>query len=94
MERHDIEKLAELSRLQLSEAEIEQYHKQLDEILEYVSHIQEASADVPELTPKDVPVANVMREDGEAHEPGVYTDALLSEAPNTQDGYVKVKKIL
>jgi Asp-tRNA(Asn)/Glu-tRNA(Gln) amidotransferase C subunit len=39
-------------------------------------------------------VKNVMREDGEPHESGKYTEALLKSAPKTADGYIEVKKIL
>lgn len=39
-------------------------------------------------------VKNVMREDGEPHEPGKFTAILLKAAPKTEDGYIKVKKIL
>jgi len=94
MEREDIEKRADLSRLSLAEDEIEQYQQELGDILEYVSHIQDAGAEVPELTPADVHVANVFREDGEPHESGAYTSTLLDEVPDTKDGYIKVKKIL
>lgn len=94
MDRTDIEKLAELSRLTLSEKEAEQYRDELGNILEYVSHVQGVSEEAPALTPDDVATANVMREDGEPHEAGVYTETLLQEAPDTKDGYIKVKKIL
>lgn len=94
MEREEIEKLAELSRLRLTEEELTQYQTELSSILDYVSHIQEVSDDVPALTPEDVSVANIFREDEATHEPGQYTDQLLASAPDTKDGYVKVKKIL
>lgn len=37
---------------------------------------------------------NVMREDGEPHESGLYTEKLLSAAPQREGQYIKVKKIL
>lgn len=37
---------------------------------------------------------NVMREDTEPHESGIYTEKLLSAAPQREGQYIKVKKIL
>ena len=37
---------------------------------------------------------NVMREDGEPHEGGIYTEKMLSQAPKRKGNFLEVKKIL
>ncbi len=92
IERKDIEKLAALSRIKLTEAEMEKLQGEFESILGYISEISEAP-----VTGDSSPVyelKNVMREDGEPHESGIYTDAILKQAPAREGNYLKVKKIL
>lgn len=61
----EIRHIAKLSRLHLTETEVEQYKNQLGSILEYVSKLQELNTDdVPELQ-HAIEVTNVFREDVE-----------------------------
>jgi aspartyl-tRNA(Asn)/glutamyl-tRNA(Gln) amidotransferase subunit C len=92
--KDEIEKLAELSRLALSEEEKERMRGEFDSILEYIAVIQKISASVTERTPSIVAQVNVMREDAHPHESGIYTEALLSAAPKREGDYIRVKKIL
>jgi aspartyl-tRNA(Asn)/glutamyl-tRNA(Gln) amidotransferase subunit C len=90
----DIEKLATLSRISLTPEEKEKMRGEFDSILEYVAAINK----IAEHTEKDarsiVATVNVLREDTEPHESGIYTGTLLSAAPKREGNYVKVKKIL
>lgn len=89
----DIKTLASLSRLELSQSEQESYVSDFDGILNYIDMLQEVSG--VEMTGQSYnPITNVMREDDIAYAPGEFSEALLNEAPKTQDGFVKVKKIL
>lgn len=103
IERKDVERLAALARITIPENEIEKVRADMEVILAYVGQINEANdlatgdAAAMELPPKqqhNFGVKNVLREDGEPHETGKYTDALLAAAPKTEKGYVKVKKII
>lgn len=91
----EIEKLATLARIELSQAEKEKLRVDIGAILEYVSQIKEVSAKTAEK-PSDYFVAsvNVMREDANPHGTGIYTDALLDAAPQREEQYIRVKKIL
>ncbi|NQV88335.1 MAG: Asp-tRNA(Asn)/Glu-tRNA(Gln) amidotransferase subunit GatC [Parcubacteria group bacterium] len=94
IEIKDIKKLAELSRIEMEEAEIEEFQKEIESILSYVGQIQEASAG-SFSDKKEIPVLhNVFREDEKPHESGAYTEILLDEAPEREGSYLKVKKIL
>jgi aspartyl-tRNA(Asn)/glutamyl-tRNA(Gln) amidotransferase subunit C len=90
--REDIQKLATLSRIDISEEETGKLQKDMEAILGYVSELDEVAGAKDESTVGEV--YNVFREDSTPHEAGIYTDALLVEAPNTEKGYIKVKKIL
>lgn len=92
--KDDVKKLAELSRLHLSDVEVEKMQGEFASILSYIDTIQKV--DLPEVPEGSVyfDEENVMREDGEPHEPGIYTKKLLDQAPRTEGDFLKVKKIL
>lgn len=88
----EIEKLAELARLEIPDGEKETLRKEVDSILEFVGQIKELTP--PEPAKEAGVIRNVFREDTEPHLSGEFTEALLREAPQTEDGYIRVKKIL
>jgi len=96
MNTQDIEKLARLSRLHVSEDEMESYAKDFDGILGYIESI--TSVDVSGYDTDNQKssrvVYNAMREDEDSYEAGEFTDAIMNQVPDSKDGYVKVKKIL
>jgi aspartyl-tRNA(Asn)/glutamyl-tRNA(Gln) amidotransferase subunit C len=93
MKTEDIQHLAGLSRIALSDKEVDALAGEFDAILGYIAQITEVSADVS-APPVVGVLANVMREDVETHEPGEYTEVLLNAAPTRNGGYIQVKKIL
>lgn len=90
--REDVAKLAELSRLSVSETELLVLQKDLESILGYVSEIQSVSEDAPERVAGEV--RNVMRDDANSHESGTYTKDMLAAAPHTDGDYISVKQVL
>ncbi|HEC32847.1 MAG TPA: aspartyl/glutamyl-tRNA amidotransferase subunit C [Candidatus Kaiserbacteria bacterium] len=91
----NIEKLATLSRLYISLEEQKSLKSDIDSILSYIKQIQDISADETlETSPKVGNLYNVMREDTEPHETGIYTEELLNEAPLVKNNYIEVKKII
>lgn len=91
MELNDVEKLAELARIDIPSGEKKELLEDLQSILEYVDQVESAPVKEEAVEPM---LKNVFREDKDPHEPEVYTDKLMKEAPKAQDGYIKVKKIL
>ncbi len=89
----EIEKLAELARLEIPEEEKEGLRKDIDAILGYVGEIQKISAEAPQADGLG-DVYNVFREDAKPHASGAFSKELLKEAPQRDGEYVKVKKIL
>ena len=88
----DVADLAKLTRIAISEAEQDVLAKDFVSILDYVSEVSKLTAD---SDGSDLPRhRNVMRDDESAHESGVHTDKLLKAMADSEDGYMKVKKIL
>jgi aspartyl-tRNA(Asn)/glutamyl-tRNA(Gln) amidotransferase subunit C len=94
MTREEIKKLAELSRIELTEAEIEKFTTELSAILSYVSAVQELAGDEVPTEPVLGDRYNVFRQDAITEGTDEYTADLLAEMPATEGRYLKVKKIL
>lgn len=91
--RDDVLKLARLSRLHLSDDEIERFQKEIETILGYVEVLQKV--DVGNLPPTNqvTGLENVMREDM-VRDYGQTPEELLKNAPATADGLIKVRRVL
>lgn len=92
----DIQKLASLSRMKLTEEEQNQFAKEIDSILGYVEQIKEVSSDAShaDKKPSDIPHRNLMREDIADSNLNPDSSTLVNAAPMHEQGFVKVKKIL
>jgi aspartyl-tRNA(Asn)/glutamyl-tRNA(Gln) amidotransferase subunit C len=87
----DIDHVARLARLDLTDDEKARMRSQLPAILEHAAKVGEvAAADVPPAA-SALPRANVYRDD--EPEPSLPHDAALSNAPAEQDGRFRVPKI-
>lgn len=88
----DIEHVARLARLSLSEEEKTQLSQQLPLILEHAAKVGEVAAeDVPQ-TAYAIPRSNVYRED--EPEPSLPQAEALANAPDREDGRFKVPRIV
>jgi aspartyl-tRNA(Asn)/glutamyl-tRNA(Gln) amidotransferase subunit C len=91
----DIQKLAELSRIKIAPEEQESLRSDIQSILGYVDQIKKAEVAVDTKQTSNIDdLHNVFREDGEPHESGIFTEKILSSAPDREENYLKVKKIL
>ncbi len=90
--RADVEHVATLSRLALTDDEIEQLTGELAAILDYAAEVSALdTADVPP-TAHPLPLVNVFRPD--EPRPGLDRDEVLAEAPEAEDGQFRVPRIL
>jgi len=87
----EVEHIAELARLRLTDAEKEKYSEQLSNILGYMEKLQTVDMDNIEPTSQVTGLTNIMRED-EVVESGI-ADELVACSPDSGDGYVKIPKI-
>lgn len=89
--KDDLKNLSELARISIKEGEEEKMFKDISAILGYVSEINEAVTDLE----KDKEIHyNITKEDNITCEAGSKTEAILNNAPDTEDGYVKVAQVL
>ncbi|HEY2947389.1 MAG TPA: Asp-tRNA(Asn)/Glu-tRNA(Gln) amidotransferase subunit GatC [Micromonosporaceae bacterium] len=90
--REEVAHLARLSRLAVTEEELDTFAGQLDVILQAVARVGEvAAADTPP-TSHSVPLTNVFREDVVA--PCLSQEDALAGAPDTEAGRFRVPRIL
>ena len=87
-----VRKVARLSRLELTEAEVEEFTGQLSAILDYVEKMNELDTDNVEPLAHCLPVSNVFRADSVKESLGA--EKTLANAPQRDDGFFKVPKIL
>lgn len=92
MELSEIRKVASLSRLALSDDELQASGKQLSVILDYVRLLDEVDTTDVAPMPHPVPAENVFRKD--EVQPSLPRDAALSNAPKTDGQFFLVPKIL
>lgn len=93
LEIKDIEKLAKLARIKLTDDEKESFLKEIEPILGYVAQLKEVSATLDDQK-KAGEHRNIVREDSTPETPGINTEDIVSNMPESKDNYLKVKKIL
>ena len=87
----DVEHVAKLARLELTEEEKELYTKQLGAVLEYVNQMNEVDTSNVEPMTQVINFVNVMRDDKVVYE---HTkEELLKNAPEEENGFFRVPKI-
>jgi len=90
--RQDVEHVARLSRLALSDAELERMREQLSGILAYIDKLRALDTAGVEPTSHAVPLVNVMRDD--EPRPPFPADAMLGNAPDRAGEFFRVPRII
>ena len=90
--RDEVRHLADLARIDLSDAELDHLAPQLDVILESVKSISEVAADDVPPTSHALPLTNVFRDD--VATPGLTAEEALSGAPEVEEQRFSVPRIL
>lgn len=88
----DVEHVAKLARLQISDEDAALFAGQLNAILKYAEKLNELDTNGVEPTSHPMPLSNVMRED-EAR-PSWPIESVLRNAPDEEDGQFKVPAVL
>nr|WP_275900648.1 Asp-tRNA(Asn)/Glu-tRNA(Gln) amidotransferase subunit GatC [Paenibacillus periandrae] len=81
-----------MARLELSEQEKQTFTEQMNAILKYADQLNELNTDNVEPTSHPVPLVNVMRED--VSRPSLPIDKVLLNAPDEEEGQIKVPAVL
>lgn len=90
--RADVEHVAALARLGLSDDEIERMVSELNHILEAIAALQDVDTSSIGPTAQVIPLENVMRDD-EVRD-GISRDAALANAPLREGAHLRVPVVL
>jgi aspartyl-tRNA(Asn)/glutamyl-tRNA(Gln) amidotransferase subunit C len=88
----EVRKIAVLSRLHLSDADVEQMTRQLGAILDYVQQLRAVDTEGVEPLAHPLPINNVFRDDEPI--PSLPRDEALANAPNRQGDFYGVPAVL
>lgn len=88
----EIKKIAVLARIELREGEVEKFQHDLSSVLDYVEDLKQVDTEGLEIVASVTGLENVSRAD--SPEETEAREEILANAPETKDGYYKVKAIL
>ncbi len=90
--KEEVKRVAELSKLSFDEKDLEMFTTQMGNIIDMVEELEQVDTTGVPFTSNVASEINVLREDvalkGESRE------ALLSNVPETKDGFIKVPAIM
>ncbi|HID64838.1 MAG TPA: Asp-tRNA(Asn)/Glu-tRNA(Gln) amidotransferase subunit GatC [Anaerolineae bacterium] len=92
LSRAEVEHIAELAKLVLTDEEKEKFREQLSAILEYAEMLQQLDTEAIPPTATVLPLQNVMRPDEVA--PSFSREDILANAPDAAEGCFRVRAIL
>ena len=88
----EVEKVANLARLEFDEEEKKRFTYQLERILNYIGKLNELDTERVEPTSHVLPIRNIMRED--EVKPSYPREEMLKNAPEPVEGYFAVPKVI
>ena len=92
--KQEVLKLAQLSRIELSEKEVEKFQKDLSTVLEYIDELKQVDVSGVDEVFEVTGLVNVQAEDKAVNSSEQMKQAIFSQAPEMKEGYYKVKAIL
>jgi len=90
--KKDVEYVARLARLRLSEEEKDKLTLQLNKVLDYMAKLKELDTAKIEPTSQVIPLSNVRRKDEKKS--SYPQEEVLKNAPEEKDGFFKVPRII
>jgi aspartyl-tRNA(Asn)/glutamyl-tRNA(Gln) amidotransferase subunit C len=90
--KQEVERVAKLARLEISEGEKDAFSKQLSSILTYIEELKSWDTTAIEPTATVLEETNVLRED--RAKPSLPVEQALMNAPDSDGGYFRVPRIL
>ncbi len=90
--KEQVKKLSELCRIELTEAEVQKFQKEIGTVLDYVSELQKVDTAGIEEISQVTGLTNILREDRERA--SEIRDAIIERFPERKDDFLKIKSIL
>lgn len=92
--KEEIQHIADLARLELTDEELEKYGSQLSDVLSYIDQLKEIDVSDTEPTAQVTGLENVLREDEIEDWDKQEIEAALKQAPEIDNRQYKVKRVL
>lgn len=92
--RKEVQRIANLANLSLSEADIAKYARDLEEILGYVDQLNELDTEGVEPMAQVLHAENLAPQRADVPGPSFDQDTALRSAPLAGDGHFKVPKVI
>jgi len=90
--KEQVEYVANLAKLDLSEEEKEMFTKQLDSILSYMDKLNQLDTTDIEPTSHVLPIKNIFRKD--EVKPSLPSEEALANAPDRKNGFFRVPRVI
>jgi len=91
--QENVKHIAKLARLGITDEETVKLQKDLTAILDFIGKLSEVNVDNIEPTAQATGLSNVWRTDEKIKRNEESRERLLDNAPETKDGYIKVKAV-
>lgn len=92
IDNRQVEHIARLARLSITEKETETFGSQLSKILDYIEKLNQLDTSGVEPTSHVLELTNVMRED--SLRPSLSPDEALANSPDRSDDFYRVPRII
>ncbi|MBI2439219.1 MAG: Asp-tRNA(Asn)/Glu-tRNA(Gln) amidotransferase subunit GatC [Candidatus Moranbacteria bacterium] len=93
LSQDEVKHIALLARVGVRDEEVEKYQKDLSAVLDFFRELEELDTENVALIDHSAEATNVARTDMMANDTKVTKEALLSNVPETRNGFVKVKSV-
>jgi len=94
IDKNEVQCIAGLARIGLDEKDVEKYQKDFSSILDYFKKLEELDTENVEPIGHITGMQDVFKQDNIDELKDEDLEAILSNAPEIKDGYVKVKSVL
>ena len=94
LSKQEIQHIAKLARLELTDAELEKYGGQLSAVLNYIDQLKEVDVKGVEPTAQVTGLENVLRDDEAENWDEKEIEAALKDAPEREERFIKVKRVI
>jgi aspartyl-tRNA(Asn)/glutamyl-tRNA(Gln) amidotransferase subunit C len=88
----EVKKIASLCRIELTEAEVRKFQRELSQVLGYVEELNQVNTEGVEAISQVTGLENVFRHD--RAEQSELQEKIIANFPDRKDNYLKIKNIL
>lgn len=91
---HEVERLSQLARITIPEADRARFAKDFESVIAYVDTLSDLSVDLTEGRDGAAPAPNVFRPDENPYPASTYTENIAEQFPTREGDQLSVKQII